>query len=198
MTFYIRIFTLSEGFKCNILPQHEVTCDINIGLTVHRKEGSKDASLHFTRTKLIYSNAWSMQAGDMLCYTGRVTLYYWQNSRSSFITASCCKINKEYNKMRSITPKKAKPQIIDPDHLFPLIGREQIGHVGSRCEKYDLLPTREWTMQNFCFHFFWGYGKASLATQWEIALWFFFAKLLPLPFGLQFLYVKCYIYSSTC
>lgn len=57
MTFYIQIFTLSEVFKCNILPQHEVTFDTSIGLTIHRKEGRKDASLHFTRTKLIYSKA---------------------------------------------------------------------------------------------------------------------------------------------
>lgn len=116
MTFYIQIFTLSEVFKCNILPQHEVTFDTSIGLTIHRKEGRKDASLHFTRTKLIYSKAWSTQAGDVLSHTGRVILYYWQNSRSSFIASKCCKINKEYNKVRSITPKKAKHQIIAPGH----------------------------------------------------------------------------------
>lgn len=46
--------------------------------------------------------------------------------------------------------------------------------------EYDLLPIREWIMQEFiCFHFFWGYGKASLATQWEIALFLCAELLLP-------------------
>lgn len=57
--------------------------------------------------------------------------------------------------MRNLSPKKAKPQIIDI-LTIPLLGTEQTSHVGNRCEKYDLLPTREWTMQDFfiCFHFF--------------------------------------------
>lgn len=56
--------------------------------------------------------------------------------------------------MRNISPKKEKPQIIYI-LTIPLMGTEQISHVGNRCEKYDLLPAIERTMQDFiCFHFF--------------------------------------------
>lgn len=55
--------------------------------------------------------------------------------------------------MRNLYPKKAKPQIMDI--LTILMGTELICHVGNRCEKYDLLPTRERTVWDFiCFHFF--------------------------------------------
>lgn len=47
--------------------------------------------------------------------------------------------------MKSISPKKAKPQITDI-LTISLMGTELIYHVGNRCEKYDLLPTRESTV----------------------------------------------------
>lgn len=57
--------------------------------------------------------------------------------------------------MRNVSPEKAKPQIIDI-LTVPRMGTVQISHVGNRCEKYDLLPTRERAMQDFfiCFRFF--------------------------------------------
>lgn len=147
-----------------------MTFNISIGLNVQRNAGSKDAWLNFIRT-----NAWSIQAGDVLYYSDRMTLYYWQKRRSSFVTSNCGKINKSHNKMKTVPPKTAKPQITDI-LTIPLMGTELIYHVGNRCEKYDLLPTRESTVQDFfiCFHFFLGYGRASLPTQWEIESSMFF------------------------
>lgn len=57
--------------------------------------------------------------------------------------------------MTNISLKKGKLQITDI-LTIPLMETEQISHVGNRCEKRDLLPTREWTMQDLfiCFHFF--------------------------------------------
>lgn len=48
---YFWIFTIYDFFKPHISPKYEVTFDINIGLTVYRKAGSKDTLLNFTRTK---------------------------------------------------------------------------------------------------------------------------------------------------